>query len=195
MKESLQLILRATEKDYQDLNDVVWGRVERGVCSLLCVPGSEDAVDTSVQWDEVDISKTQLKRVRWQAQTMLLWLKLRVQQVRAQVAYFNVHKVDTLRDFYSKYPEATKKALITSVCKTARICVKVFRQWRNQFFTQGGKFTRDERGLVQFSWILVNEDKKHDFTVWLKCQRELNVLMATEYVNHKLLTEYSRTFE
>lgn len=189
MRESLKEILQVTEKDYQDLNEIVWGRSERGIHSLLCVPGSEDVVNTAVQWDEVDISKTQLKRVRWQAQTMLLWLELRVQQVRKQLAHFNENKTDTLRDFYAKYPTATKKALMITVCKTARICVKVFRKWRNQFFTQGGKFTHDERGLAQFSWILVNEDKKHDFTAWLKCQRNLNVLMATEYVNHTLLAE------
>ena len=108
-------------------------------------------MDTAVQWNEVDISKTQLKRVRWRAQTIVLCLKLRVQQVKAQVTHFNVHKVDTLRNFNVKYPKATKKAtkkaLITSVCKTTRISVKVFRNWRNQLFTQGGKFTRDERGL------------------------------------------------
>ena len=191
LRADLKELLLVTEKDYNDLNNVVWGRSARPISSLIRTPGENDCVtEEIVKWEEVDMSRTQLQRLRHQAQTMLFYLKITVAQQKLMLRHFDGNKTDTMRDFYEKYPAHTKKALIEKTCSEGRICVKTFRKWRNEYFINGGKFDPDNRGLEQFGWILVNEDKKLEFTNWLKCQKELSILVALDFVNVTLLAEF-----
>ena len=178
-------------RNYNELNDVIWGCSDTNLNQLLHVPGDDGAGHSDPDgWEFNDMTQTQLKRIQRQAHSMLFWFGLRVEQLKLMVKHFDTNQKDSMRDFYIKYPAFAKNALLETVCKRTRICVKTFRKWRNEYLEYNGKFKRDERGCAQFGWILVNEDKKKRFTNWLKCQKELDILTATDYVNTKLLSEF-----
>ena len=121
-------------------------------------------LDNSDQSDEVnELSQMQCKRLQHQAQTIFLWLEKRCMQLTRMIEYFANNNCHAMRDFYTAHPSFKIDNLVLEVCQRSRICVKTFRKWRKQFILWGG-FDRDERGLSQFGWLLVNEDKKAELT-------------------------------
>lgn len=197
MLDGLIEILKAVQVDYSALDDVLWGQSTRSITSLLHNPsddGSDKAVIDVTGDDElsvsVSVSDQQLKRLRRQSQAMLFWLSLRCYQLKLMIQYFKLNKADAMRNFYRKHRQWTRASLVITVCKKTRICSKTWGQWHNQFIINGGKFNHDERGLSQFGWLLVNEDKKQEFKNWLKCQKELDLQTVTDFVNETLLKEF-----
>ena len=146
--------------------------------------------DNSNQSDEVnELSQNQCKRLQHQAQTILLWLEKRCSQLTRMVEYFAINNGYAMRDFYTAHPLLTIDNLVREVCQRARVCVKTFRKWRKQFILLGG-FDRDERGLSQFGWLLVNDDKKVELTYWLKSQKQLSCGDTRDWINNVLLKEF-----
>ena len=179
MRADLTDILQCVQIDYAVLDDLVWGRTTRSITSLLKIPSSDTSGETVVDLtgdDEsnlaVCVSNQQLKRLRRQTQAMLFWLKLRCQQLQLMVTHFKLNLSDGMRDFYAANEKWRQSSLVVQVCKKARICSKTWGVWHSQWIKNGDKFDRDERGLAQFGWLLVNDDKKIEFTNWLKCQTQ-----------------------
>lgn len=121
---------------------------------------------------------------------MLFWLQLRSQQLQRMLTHLKLFEGDAIRDFYHKHKEWTISSLVVQVCKKARCCSKTWGRWKKQFLSNGGKFDRDERGLTQFGWLLVNEDKKLELSNWLKCQKEIDIQSVADFINTTLLSEF-----
>lgn len=197
MRQDLSEILIVVKADYIVLDDLVWGRSDRKITSLLKDPISDEGedgasvvIDLTGDASRCDVSNQQLKRLRRQAHAMLFWMSLRVRQLERMVTHFQSNQKDGMRDFYHKFPDGTRASLVAQVCKRAGICSKTWRKWLKEYLTNNGKFNRDTRGLAQFGWLLVNEDKKLEFSNWLKNQKEVSVQMALDFVNKTLLKEF-----
>ena len=139
-----------------------------------------------------ELTLAENNRLRHQTMTMFTWLNKRIVQLRVMIEYFdhpqNMH--DTLRDFYSAHPELTIEKLVSSTCRISNVSTKTFYKWRQEFIKNGGKFERSQRGLAQFGWLLVNEDKKIELTHWIKSQKEISVRLAQDFINNTLLSEF-----
>ena len=155
-------------------------RVHAGLVVIPDVTESSDEVN--------DISQAQNKRLRQQANTILFWLRRRHEQLTLMIEYFDRNNTHTMRDFYATYPEQTIESLVRKTCQRGRLASKTFYKWRKQFVLHG-KFDRDERGLSQFGWILVNEDKKAELTFWLQSQKEISVRDSRDWINNHLLAD------
>ena len=200
MRQDLVEILRVVKVDHDALDDLVWGRSDRSITALLKNPVSEGEevatedgeVVIDLTGDELrcNVSNQQLKRIRRQAHAMLFWLSLRVRQLECMVTHFQSNEKDGMRDFYHKFPEWTRASLVVQICKRAGICAKTWHKWCKEYFTNNGKFNRDSRGLAQFGWLLVNEDKKLELLNWLKNQKEVSVQATLDFVNKTLLQEF-----
>ena len=138
--------------------------------------------------EDAAVSSKQIKRLRHQTNTVLLWLRSRRDQMKMALEHFKHKQSDAMRDFYTAHPELSIDAMVKATCKAADICIITFRKWRKQFVLNG-KFKRCDSGLAQFGWLLVNNDKKMELTHWLKSQKELSVVAAREWINDCLLSD------
>ena len=204
--------MQSTNADLLRLKSILWGHgepissllynppiqheeeVQEDVTTTVHVrPDHADLVmpeDNSDMSDEVnELSQKQCQRLQHQANTILLWLEKRSAQLSQMFDYFATNDAYTMRDFYSSHPWLTIESLVKAVCIQARVCVKTFRKWRKEFILLG-KFHRDDRGLAQFGWLLVNADKKAELTYWLKSQKQLSVADTRDWINGVLLQEF-----
>ena len=158
----------------------------------ICVPATHLETPTiGTDCEEVhELSVAQSRRLRHQAMTIFTWLCKRTHQLTMMIKHFDQNQDDALRDFYKVNPALTTESLVTSTCQVANIGAKTFYTWRKEFIKNDGKFARSTRGLAQFGWLLVNEDKKVELTRWIKSQKEIDVGSSLEFINDKLLSEF-----
>ena len=150
----------------------------------------ESDVEPDVETHELTLAEN--NRLRHQAMTICFWLEKRIFQLSAMIKYFDQvqNRFNTLRDFYSAHSALTTKTIVSATCRVAGISAKTFYKWRRQFIEYEGKFERSQRGLAQFGWLLVNEDKQFELTHWIKCQKEISVRSARDFINNELLKEF-----
>ena len=137
----------------------------------------------------MELTQSQSKRLRRQANTLLVWFKKRCHQIKMALDHFEQNPADAMRDFYHAYPEQSIESLVKSTCEVAVISIKTFQKWRKQYILHGA-FERSQRGLQKFGWLLVNEDKKLQLTNWLKEQNEISVQSVRDYINGTLLADF-----
>ena len=139
-----------------------------------------------------ELTLAENNRLRHQAMTILTWFDNRIFQLITKLKYFDQpsNMWHTLRDFYTAHPTLTTEQVVAKTCSVAGISAKTFYKWRREFIMNNGKFERSQRGLAQFGWLLVNNDKKMELTHWIKCQKNVSVRSARDFINNELLKEF-----
>ena len=149
----------------------------------------ENTRDVEEEQTPPAMSLKQTQRLRRQALTILSWLTRRTEQLSKMSIYLTANPDSTLRDFYSAHPTLTIEQLVTATCTASGVSIKTFRKWRKQFVSTG-KFKRCERGLAQFGWLLVNNDKTMELTHWRKAQKQMSVAETRDWINDTLLADF-----